>query len=82
MKGTSQAEILDISPRGVWLFAQGKEYFLPYGEFPWFADAKVSSVYNVQLLHGHHLHWPDLDVDLDIESLSDPKQFPLKAKNK
>lgn len=79
-KNTSRAEIQDISPHGVWLFAKGREYMLPFDQFPWFRDAKVSAIYNVKLLHQTHLHWPDLDVDLDIESLQHPERFPLFAK--
>lgn len=79
-KNTSRAEIQDISPHGIWLFAKGREYMLPFEEFPWFRDAKVSAIYNVQLVHQTHLHWPDLDVDLDLESLQNPERFPLVAK--
>jgi hypothetical protein len=32
---------------------------------------------NVQLLHGDHLVWSDLDVDLDLDSLQSPESFPL-----
>ena len=79
-KNTSRAEIQDISPHGIWLFAKGREFMLPFDQFPWFKDAKVSAVYNVKLVHQTHLHWPDLDVDLDIESLQNPERFPLVAK--
>ena len=36
-------------------------------------------IHNVQLLHGFHLRWPDLDVDLHIESLNDLEKYPLVA---
>jgi hypothetical protein len=25
----------------------------------------------------HHLYWPDLDIDLAVESIEHPEQFPL-----
>jgi hypothetical protein len=28
----------------------------------------------------NHLHWPQLDIDLSVESLRDPKAFPLVSK--
>jgi len=31
----------------------------------------------VRLLHNNLLHWPRLDVDLCLESLSRPEAFPL-----
>jgi hypothetical protein len=67
----------DISPTGLWLYAKGREYFLPFGEYPWFKTAPVASVQNVRLLHASHLHWPDLDVDLELESLQRPENYPL-----
>ena len=79
-KSISEAEVADISPHGVWLNTQGSEYFLPYEEYPWFKDAKVLDIFNVQLLHGDHLHWPVLDVDLEIDSLKHPEKYPLLYK--
>jgi hypothetical protein len=31
-------------------------------------------------LHGYHLYWPDLDVDLEIDNLKNPEKYPLKSK--
>ena len=63
-KNTSVVEVEQISPQGIWLHACGKEYFLPYKEYPWFNEAKVSDIHNVNLLYGYHLYWPDFDFDL------------------
>ncbi len=76
-KNTSKVEVENISPQGIWLFVKGREYFLSYRNHPWFKDAKVSEIHNVKLLNEMHLHWPDLDVDLEIESLRNPKKYPL-----
>ncbi|GAF68497.1 unnamed protein product, partial [marine sediment metagenome] len=56
------------------------EYFLPYNDYPWFKEAKVKEILNVNLLHGYHLYWPELDVDLEIDSLDNPQNYPLKYK--
>ena len=74
---TSGAEVLNIDAHGLWVFAQGKEYFLPFSDFPWFTGAKVADILDVRLLHGFHLHWPSLDVDLDLTSLEDTSETPL-----
>jgi hypothetical protein len=74
---TSAAEVTNVSPHGLWLFVEGREYLLPFDKFPWFKDARLSEILDVQLLHGFHLHWPRLDVDLDLASLEAPDQFPL-----
>ena len=76
-KDISAAEILNISVHGVWVYVDGKKYFLSYQDYPWFENAKVSEIHNLRLLHGHHLYWPDLDVDLELASLEHPKNYPL-----
>ena len=74
---TSGVEVTNMDRFGLWILVQEKEYFLPYEEYPWFKNAKVDQVLNVQLLHEDHLHWPELDVDLCIESLEQPNNYPL-----
>lgn len=76
-KSTSQVEVLNIDVHGLWLFANGKEYFLGYDDFPWFRDAKVSDILGVELHHEFHLHWPSLDVDLDLSTLENLSETPL-----
>ncbi len=76
-QNTSEVEVTNVSRWGLWVLVADREYFLAYQEFPWFRDARLSEILDVQLLHGFHLHWPKLDVDLDIASLENPQQFPL-----
>ena len=77
---TSKVEILNVSPHGVWLHVKGKEYFLPYAEFPWFKGARLREIEQVKLIHGRHLHWEELDVDLALDSLGHLDRYPLKYK--
>ncbi|MFI5361659.1 MAG: DUF2442 domain-containing protein [Elusimicrobiota bacterium] len=79
-RSTSNAEVQNISQNGTWLLVQGTEYFLPHADYPWFKEAKLAAIYNLKLLHGTHLHWPDLDVDLELESLQRPDRYPLVYK--
>ena len=76
---TSEAEITNISQHGFWLFLDDRELFLPFEEFPWFRDAPVGAILKVERPQPHHLYWPDLDVDLCVESIEDPDSYPLKA---
>ena len=78
-KSILEAKVEGISKTGIWLFVKGKEYFLPYKRYPWFENARVSEIYHLQFHHGFHLHWPQLDVDLDIDSLEHPEKYPLIA---
>ncbi len=77
--GTSEAEITNIDTHGIWVYVNSREYFRPYADYPWFKDAKVSEIIGVELLHGVHLHWPSLDVDLTVDSLENPEKYPLVA---
>ncbi len=40
------------------------------------------SILNVELTHPQHLYWPDLDVDLSVESIEHPERFPLISKER
>jgi len=77
-----KVEIQSISTFGLWIYVSSKEYFLPYERHPWFKDATITEISNVQFLFGHHLHWSDLDVDLDLESLNHPEKYPLIPKHR
>ena len=75
-KSTSNAEVQNVSKDGVWLIIRDQEYFLPFTDYPWFKDATIASIYNVKTTHGTHLYWPDLDVDLELNSLQNSHQYP------
>lgn len=77
---TSAVEVTNISRHGFWLFVDGAEYFLAFADFPWFQNATVAAITNVQRLHGEHLYWPDLDVDLELDAIRHPEQYPLVAR--
>ena len=77
---TSDVEVTQISKDGIWLLIGEKESFLPFTNFPWFRDASVGAIHNVALLNESHLYWPDLDVDLAVESIEHPERFPLVAR--
>jgi hypothetical protein len=74
---TSEVEVTNVSAHGLWLLVGDREYFLPYYKFPWFKDARLRDLFEVELLHGYHLHWPALDVDLELATLQNPEAFPL-----
>jgi hypothetical protein len=78
---TSEVEVTGISAHGVWLLADEEEIFLSYGDFPWFKDVSVREILNVQEPTPGHLYWPDLDVDLGMETIRHPDRFPLRARH-
>jgi hypothetical protein len=62
------------------LITDGRELFLSYEDFPWFKEAPIGKIINVEQASPGHLRWPDLDIDLAIDSIEDPDKFPLQAK--
>ena len=80
-KSISKAvEVTNISSHGVWVILHEVEYYLSFSNFPWFKEAKISDITNVKLLNGKHLFWPELDVDLDIDSIKNIEKYPLVYK--
>lgn len=79
-KNISAVEVTNISSNGVWLLTGDKELFMSYEDFPWFKDAPVKKILNVEEPHEGHFYWPELDVDLTVEIIEHPERFPLKAK--
>ena len=42
--------------------------FVVFRDFPWFKEASIQAITQVELPSPHHLYWPELDVDLAVES--------------
>lgn len=79
-KPTSEVEVTNISQHGFWLLIGNREWFLPFETYPWFKGAPVGQILHVELPGPGHLYWPDLDVDLAVESIEHPERFPLVAR--
>jgi hypothetical protein len=71
------ANVENITPFGIWLYLNKKEYFLSYKDYPYFKEQTIGSILNVRLLHGFHLYWPELDVDLELDNLENPEKYPM-----
>lgn len=83
MLGTTTlgAEFINVSGHCVWMLLGDEELALPYSEFPLFKAATIQQILNVLRPTADHLFWPDLDIDLSVESVRHPGKFPLPAKN-
>lgn len=69
-----------MSKHGLWVLLGERELFLAFQDFPWFQQAPVSAIVNVERPHAGHLYWPDLEIDLAVESIEHPERFPLVSK--
>jgi len=79
-RSTSPVEVTNVSAHGFWLFIAERELFVPFAQFPWFREAAIGAISNVQQPSPHHLYWPDLDIDLAVESIEHPERYPLVSK--
>ena len=75
---TAEVEVLSVSRHGFWIHVAGEEFFLPFAEYPWFENAPARAIFAVELLHGFHLRWPELDIDLELDCLRHPERYPLQ----
>lgn len=74
---TSAVEVVNVSPQGFWLLLGDEELAVPFDQFPWFRNATIAQISRVERPAPHHLYWPDLDIDLAVESIRHPARFPL-----
>ena len=79
-ENTSLTEVTNVSAHGLWLLSGETELFLSYKDFPWFKNAPIGEVLNVEEPTPGHFYWPDLDVDIGLETIENLERFPLKAK--
>ena len=69
--------VTHVSEHGFRLLLEGEELLLPFDQFPWFKSATVEQIFNVERPSPEHLSWPNLDVDLAVESIRHPEAFHL-----
>lgn len=74
---TTTTEVTNISPNGIWILSNNKEYFITYKDYPVFEKASIKEIANVSSDIAGNLHWHDLDADIEIESLEAPEKYPL-----
>ena len=80
-RSTSTAEVTYVSPHGLWLLVAGEVRFLAYRDFPRFAEATIAQLSKLERPLPHHLYWPDLEVDLHLDSIAEPAAFPLVSRS-
>lgn len=79
-ENTSEVELTAVSARGIRLRVDGHDLDLPYDDFPWFRDATIRELATIERPAPDHLRWPDLDVDLSLDSIEHPERYPLVSR--
>jgi hypothetical protein len=75
-----KVEVTNVSRLGFWLLLEDRELFVPFAGFPWFRDASIGQILEVERPTAGHLYWPQLDVDLAVESIEHPERYPLVSR--
>lgn len=73
----SGVEVTNVSRHGIWILARSRELFMSFQDFPWFKDAPIGKITNVEEPSPGHFHWPDLDIDIGLRTIERPDDFPL-----
>lgn len=74
--------VTNISNNGIWMLIDNEEMFLAFEHFPWFLDATLKNILHVEMLSENHLHWPELDIDIDVDSILHPENYPLVSQQR
>ena len=76
----SKVEVTNVSSQGIWLLVKQREFFISYEMVPGFKDARIADILNVSIEHDEYLFWPSLGIDLELDSIENPEQYPLQYK--
>ena len=73
----TKTEVTNISPFGIWILTNDKEFFISYKDYPVFETATVKQIADVTTDIAGNLHCEELDADIELESLENPDNYPL-----
>jgi len=74
---TSVSEVTSVGSHGFWLLINARGYFVAFDEYPVFRQATVEQIFQVKNIGLDQLHWPDLDVDIELNALRHPENYLL-----
>lgn len=73
----TKVEVVHISPIGLWLFADGSEFFVNFCDYPDLLNATIKQLNSVTMDSMGDFHWEELDIDIERDSLEEPEKYPL-----
>jgi hypothetical protein len=76
---SSAVEVASISAQGIRIVLDSERLLLPFDSFPWFREATIEQILHVEQSRPGHLRWPELDIDVDLDSVVHPERYPLVA---
>lgn len=75
-KNIEKVKVTGVGNKGVSLDILGKEYHMSYKHFPWLGSLTAEELGNILVRFGDEIYFPDLDIELGLEVLDNPEQFP------
>ena len=72
-----KSQITSIEKDGFWLLTNDGEFFVMFAQYPAFANATINQIFNFRESFGD-FHWDELDIDIELNALKNPEQYPLK----
>ena len=72
--------VTNVSRHGFRICIGEREVYASFRDFPWFERASMRELTTVELPSPHHLYWPELDIDLHVDSLDHPDRYPLVSR--
>ena len=73
--------VTDVSRHGFRISIGEREVCAWFRDFPWFEGLSIKEISTVELISPRHLYWPELDVDLAVDSLDHPDRYPLVSRS-
>ena len=61
-------------------YDRSAEILVRFDDFPWFRQATIGALTDVEWPSADHLYWRPLDVDLAVRSIRTPADFPLVSR--
>ncbi|MCK9225106.1 MAG: DUF2442 domain-containing protein [Candidatus Muirbacterium halophilum] len=71
-------EISSINSNGIWFILDEKEYFISFLDYPSFQKASLEDIFSFEFSYPDHIYWKNLDIDIELDSLTNPERFPLE----
>jgi hypothetical protein len=72
-----KSQITSVEKDGFWLLINDGEFFIAFEQYPAFRKATVEQIFKFRERFGD-FHWDDLDIDIELDALKRPEQYPLK----
>jgi len=76
-KAAVKSQITSIEEDGFWLLTNDGEFFISFKKYPAFKKATVEQIFDFTE-HFGDFYWERLDIDIELESLKHPENYPLK----